>query len=61
LGTGIKKSELLRAGLHALESLPDAKFKTLLSQIETVKTGRPAGNVTANRVVPAKPAKAKKS
>lgn len=41
-GISIKKSELLRAGLHALEALPIAKLKALLGSVENVKTGRPA-------------------
>lgn len=40
-GVSIKKSELLRAGLHALEALPVAKLKALLSGVENLKTGRP--------------------
>ncbi|WP_283148014.1 hypothetical protein [Silvimonas soli] len=42
LGIHVKKSELLRAGLHALEALPVARLKTLLGKIENIKTGRPA-------------------
>lgn len=41
-GISIKKSELLRAGLHALEALPIAKLKALLGSVENIKTGRPA-------------------
>ncbi|CAH0353032.1 hypothetical protein [Aquabacterium sp. CECT 9606] len=36
-----KKSELLRAGLHALSSLPDAKLKLVLEGLVPLKTGRP--------------------
>jgi hypothetical protein len=36
-----KKSELLRAGLHALSSLPDAKLKLVLDGLVPLKTGRP--------------------
>jgi len=36
-----KKSELLRAGIKALASLSDAAFLTALSQVPTIKTGRP--------------------
>jgi hypothetical protein len=36
-----KKSELLRAGLHALASLTPAKLVKALDQLEPVKTGRP--------------------
>jgi len=41
-GINIKKSELLRAGLLALEALSPAKFKVLLAGLENIKTGRPA-------------------
>ena len=36
-----KKSELLRAGLHALASLSAAKLVAALNQLEPVKIGRP--------------------
>lgn len=36
-----KKSELLRAGLHALLSLTDAKLKTALDALTPLKAGRP--------------------
>ncbi|MDO9002925.1 MAG: hypothetical protein Q7V20_05675 [Aquabacterium sp.] len=36
-----KKSELLRAGLHALSALPDAKLKLVLEGLVPLKTGRP--------------------
>ena len=36
-----KKSELLRAGLHALAALPPARLIELLSGLTAVKTGRP--------------------
>lgn len=36
-----KKSELLRAGLHALAALPDAKLKSVLDGLVPLKTGRP--------------------
>jgi hypothetical protein len=36
-----KKSELLRAGLHALLSLSDAKLKTALDALDPLKPGRP--------------------
>lgn len=36
-----KKSELLRAGLHALAALPVAELVALLDQLTPVKTGRP--------------------
>lgn len=36
-----KKSELLRAGLHALSTLPDAKLKLVLEGLVPLKAGRP--------------------
>lgn len=41
-GISIKKSELLRAGLLALEAMPLSKLKALLGAVESVKTGRPS-------------------
>jgi len=41
-GVEVKKSELLRAGLLALEALSDKKLLAVVAQVETVKTGRPA-------------------
>ncbi len=43
LGTSVKKSELLRAGLMALQGLNDAAYKAALSAVPTLKTGRPTG------------------
>ena len=40
-GIHVKKSELLRAGLHALGKLGISQLKRMISQIEQVKTGRP--------------------
>ena len=37
-----KKSEILRAGLLALQSLSDAELLSVLGKIERIKTGRPA-------------------
>ena len=37
-----KKSELLRAGIKLLDSLPDAAYLAALAQVPVVKTGRPA-------------------
>ncbi len=36
-----KKSELLRAGLHALAALNDAKLKSVLDGLAPLKSGRP--------------------
>ena len=41
-GINIKKSELLRAGLHALSSLTPQQLKLAVSQVEKIKTGRPS-------------------
>jgi hypothetical protein len=40
-GVQVKKSELLRAGLHVLGKLSVAKLKQTIAQIEQIKTGRP--------------------
>lgn len=58
LGTSVKKSELLRAGLVALQGLSDAAYKAALSAVPTLKTGRPAGD-GADKPAPAKPVKKK--
>ena len=44
LGAGreIKKSELLRAGLNALNAMPDAELLKVLDNVERIKTGRPS-------------------
>jgi hypothetical protein len=41
LGQVAKKSELLRAGIKALTGLSDIQFKAALSNVPTIKTGRP--------------------
>lgn len=41
-GVAVKKSELLRAGLQLLESVPSKRLLAAISALETVKTGRPA-------------------
>lgn len=41
-GVAVKKSELLRAGLQVLETLPAKKLLAIIAGIENVKTGRPA-------------------
>jgi hypothetical protein len=40
-GVRVKKSELLRAGLHLLLELNVTQLKQALSGIEKIKTGRP--------------------
>lgn len=42
LGSSVKKSELLRAGLMVLTGLSDAAYKAALSAVPTLKTGRPS-------------------
>lgn len=42
LNSPVKKSELLRAGIKILASLPNAALLTALTQVPTIKTGRPA-------------------
>lgn len=37
----VKKSEVLRAGLTALQTLPEAQLKALLDNLPVIKTGRP--------------------
>jgi hypothetical protein len=41
LGQVAKKSELLRAGIKALTGMSDIQFKAALSNVPTIKTGRP--------------------
>lgn len=41
LGQSVKKSELLRAGIKALAAMSDIQFKAALSNVPTIKTGRP--------------------
>jgi len=43
LGVAMKKSELLRAGLAALQQLPDEGLAQVVRGVESVKTGRPPG------------------
>ncbi len=40
-GLHVKKSELLRAGLHVLVKLSGAQLKQTLAGLEKIKTGRP--------------------
>jgi hypothetical protein len=54
MGTSVKKSELLRAGLMVLVGLNDAAFKSALAAVPTLKTGRPTGS-DKKPTTPAKP------
>jgi hypothetical protein len=58
LGTSVKKSELLRAGLMVLKGMSDAAFKTAVAAVPTLKTGRPSAEVTPSKAAApvAKPA-----
>jgi hypothetical protein len=42
LGSAVKKSELLRAGIKALAAMADTAFVAALKAVPAVKTGRPA-------------------
>lgn len=42
LGRPSKKSEVLRAGVKALEAMSDAAFLACVSGVPAIKTGRPA-------------------
>lgn len=54
MGTSVKKSELLRAGLMVMVGLNDAAFKSALTAVPTLKTGRPTGT-DKKPATPAKP------
>jgi hypothetical protein len=41
LGHAVKKSELLRAGIAALQAMPDQALLAALRAVPTLKTGRP--------------------
>ena len=43
LGFAVKKSELLRAGLHVLRRISDENLAQVIAAVENVKTGRPPG------------------
>jgi hypothetical protein len=43
MGLAVKKSELLRAGLHALTQISDENLARVIAAVESVKTGRPKG------------------
>lgn len=58
LGVGVKKSELLRAGLMLLQQLSDTRFKAAMASVPTIKTGRPATTVQVE--IPFAPAVVKK-
>jgi hypothetical protein len=45
-----KKSELLRAGLHVLAALTDAKLQAALNTLEPLKVGRPRSETPKNTI-----------
>jgi hypothetical protein len=45
-GLHVKKSELLRAGLRALDTLTIAQLKQAIGKLDTIKTGRPKKSAT---------------
>lgn len=53
-GASVKKSELLRAGLHLLERLGDSVLMQEIAQLENVKTGRPAKHELNKKTRPGK-------
>lgn len=64
LGTSVKKSELLRAGLMALVGMNDAAFKAAVAAVPTLKPGRPQAepaSTPAPQPAPARKAAAKKA
>ena len=55
LGTSVKKSELLRAGLKLLQGLNDSAYKAALAAVPTLKTGRPAAEALSAEAKTAAP------
>jgi len=56
LGHSVKKSELLRAGLLALQAMSDSQFKSAIGAVPQLKTGRPAAeSAAAEAAAPAVP------
>jgi hypothetical protein len=41
----VTKSEVIRAGLHALMEMPEEDLVVLVNNLEKVKTGRPSGKL----------------
>lgn len=61
LGSSVKKSELLRAGLMVLQGLNDAAYKVALAAVPTLKTGRPTVTDKPAATTPAAKSTAKKA
>lgn len=55
LGVGVKKSELLRAGLMLLQRLDDTRFRFAMVSVPTIKTGRPTSLRIESSVTPVVP------
>ena len=53
LGVGVKKSELLRAGLMVLQRLNDTRFQFAIRAVPTIKTGRPTSLQVSASFTPA--------
>jgi hypothetical protein len=49
LGVAVKKSEMLRAGLHALDRISDENLLIVVGAVERIKTGRPRGEKIQKR------------
>jgi hypothetical protein len=56
LGSSVKKSELLRAGLKLLTGLSDAAYLDALAAVPTLKTGRPRKEPAKTAAAPGKAA-----
>ncbi|CAN7463388.1 hypothetical protein LJR129_003096 [Acidovorax sp. LjRoot129] len=57
LAQPVKKSELLRAGLKVLATMPDSALRAALQAVPSIKTGRPKAEVAAAAPIPANSAK----
>jgi len=54
-GINVKKSELLRIGLHFLETVPVARLQTAVTALESAKNGRKSAEKKAGNGKLAKP------
>ena len=52
LSQAVKKGELLRAGIAALNAMPDKAFLKALGAVPELKTGRPRRDKAATTAVP---------
>lgn len=46
-GTSVNKSEVLRAGLAALDAMSEKELRAVIGRLTKVKTGRPAAKAAA--------------